>query len=107
MLARNNACFRIVDRAGLQCEILGRSRIRGSSEGSLPRTSMVSEVGTIVQRANVYAVVFDIDSHRCTRRVRWTIEVDRRQARAGVRNSRGGLLASLNGAASSYEDQQA
>src|SRR6266436_6609941 len=100
MFVGNNACFDIVDRTGLKCEILGRSRIRGSSEGVLPWICMVNKVVTILQRANIYAVVFDIDPHRCTSRVMWAIEVDGRQVRAGVRNSRGGLLARLHRAAS-------
>ena len=67
---------------------------------------MVNEVGTILQRANVYAVVFDIDSQSCARRVIRAIEVDGREVGAGAGNSRG-LLARLHRAASGYEDQQA
>jgi hypothetical protein len=99
MLAGNNARLHIVDRTGLEVEVLSRSRIRRSSEGVLARICMVDEVRTSLQGANVYTVVFDIDSHSCTRRVIWAIEVDGREVRAGVRNSRG-LLARLYRAAS-------
>ena len=66
---------------------------------------MINEVGTILQGADVYAVVFDIDTHNCTRRAMRAIEVDGRQVWAGAGNS-GGLLIRLHGAASSCEEQQ-
>ena len=71
----------------------------------MARVGVVDEVGTILQGADVYAVVFDIDTHNCTRRALRAIEVDGRQVRVGAGNS-GGLLVRLHGTASGYGDQQ-
>jgi hypothetical protein len=105
MLAGNDTCLDIISRAGLQIEILGRNCIRGGSEDVLARVCVVNEVGTILQGADVYAVVFDIDSHGPARGTMCAVEVDGRQVWAGAGNS-GGLLARLHGAASGCEDQQ-
>ena len=56
MLVGNNACLHIVNRTGLYFEILSRS-----SKEVLPRICMVNEVGTVLQRTDVYTVVFDIE----------------------------------------------
>ncbi len=105
MLAGKDTCPDIICRTGLKFYILGRSCIRGSSEDVLARVCVVNEVGTILQSTDVYAVVFDINTHNCTRRAMRAIEVDSRQVWAGAGNS-GGLLVRLHGAASGCEDQQ-
>lgn len=60
---------------------------------------MVDEIGAILKRADIYVVVFDIDSDRSAFRVLCAIEVNGRQIRAGTGNSRA-LPARLWGAAS-------
>src|ERR1700738_1579938 len=105
MLAGEHSCLDIISRAGLEFETLGRSRVRDSNEDVLARICMVDEIGAILKRADIYVVVFDIDSDRSAFRVVCAIKVNGRQIRARTGNSRA-LLARLWGAASGCKDQR-
>jgi len=67
MLARNDACLDVISGTSLQFEILGRRRIGGRGKDVLAWVCMIDEVGSILQRADVYPIVFNIDPYgRCS-----------------------------------------